>query len=369
MSFLGGSIYNDIYTKVKGYINSDGSIMDGMKDMLLGEASKLNETYGVTIDVSEIEGVEHISLDGYTYTSLTSFETNFETKANSKTITHYFGDYDFYTGVITSSMGSASDFIKALCSASGADLHFSTQTLPDESVEYPVAYAAGFVVRAVPSENGQPAQIYVHDILASDPSLFMPLFMTSESHGNNIVYFMFRGSSGDCYFKGFYTNSSTVPSIEEAEEFFENIPVGGYRITRDASTGTDEFGPAYENVGGMAIIKMVDKTVDGGTTRYDAVLMGEGGVPLITFNVYDAAEIVNRDNAVTEFKNVITMSDAMSMFAAPIYSPLTGNWASQDSFWGLVMPQYGYYYASLSGRNYSYGSRHICDHGLLIQAG
>lgn len=369
MSFLGGSIYNDIYKKVKGYINSDGTIIDGMKDELLKEASKLNEQYGTTIDVTEIEGVEHVSLDGYAYTSLTTFETNFESKANSKTISHYFGDYDFYTGVITSSMDSASVFIKALCSASGADLHSSTQTLPGGSVEYPVAYAAGFVVRAVPSENGQPAQVYVHDILASDPGLFMPLFMTSESHGSNIVYFMFKGSSGDCYFKGFYTDSSAAPSIKDAEEFFKNTPVGGYSITRNASTGTDEFGPVYENVGGMAIIKMVDKTVDGGTTRYDAVLMGKDGVPLITFNVYDATEIVNRDNTITEFKNVTTMSDAMTMFAAPIYSPLTGNWASQNSFWGLIMPQYGYYYASLGGRNHSYGSRHICDHGLLIQAG
>ena len=353
-----GLVSADILARLRGMINQDGSIMSQYADTIGQTIQDLKDVSGVDITTVEIDGVEHIAIGETAYTSLNDFTLDYEEDAQNNKVTTYFDSHNWYVGVVDSTPESAKTFIKALCAASGADLHLNDLLLVD------VAWCEGFAIQAIPSLTGNPAQISIAD--SDGQQTPIDLFIDPDRESKPYIkYFIYRGTRGDCYFKGFNAADTTIPSLDDAEEYFKDVSIGGYRIrtTYDPDTGdpVDVFEVDNQGYsGGCAIIKMEDK-FEGGSSHYDVALLQNHGGPLTTFSVFNYDDIVNYSNSFMDVYSQSSLYDNDgTVFPAPIYSPLSGLAASSYSYWALIAPKYGYYYLGIGYNQF------VCDHGFLL---
>lgn len=351
-----GSWGSDKLQTLKGYINGDGSIMEGMTEQFTGVANELSSYYGIPITISD-DG--HVEADGVEYESLDTFSNEYTEKAEQKTITNYFDTYRYYCGVITNENSSADNFIKAICAASGADLHYSalagyySATTKDNTF--------GFEAHAATNEDK--ALIRLIGTSAGIQSPFIDIMGNiTSSVGSYLKYFIYKGSTGDCYFKCFYSSDTTLPELDVAEDYFKDIHINAYEIVPGSEVLTYELKHKDTNTGGVAIIKFSSVISGIEDQPYDVVLFSTFGSPLVVGLTEENISSYDTSNQI--FYRAITNNDALAATAAPIYSPTSDPYVSENSYWGIISIKDGYYTTNLGSQ---FGSSFVYDHGFMLR--
>lgn len=348
-----GSYASGLFGDLKECFNSDGSVIDGLRDKASSYASSLSGYLDLPVSISE-DG--QITIDGVEYDSLETFEADYKEQTKDKIITNYFDTYSFYRGVITDATNTAKDFIMAFCAATASEIQFA------QSGDSWFARAARVQFIATPATNEEPAHIYLQNTLGTSVDILANL---SNSHGTYIAYFIYKGKSGDCYVKCYRTTTATLPSMEDTEAAFKDISMNAYQVTKtfDDPDWTYLLEHIPVNYGGFAFVEFTSQFSGEEKSRYyDVVLFSDVGAPLAVGVTSDTLTDIKKTNQ--GFKRNITNSSSLTAVAAPIYSPTTQQYASSSSFWGIISVKDGYYKTNIG---YYAGDECIFDHGFMLR--
>lgn len=362
-----GTLLSSKFQELKAYLGSDGKVIEGNEDKANKLAEEIETLSGIPV---KIGGLGYVQIGSEEYTDVTAFSDAFTERAEKNTNSAYFPDgKQIYAGVLTSTDESVQNMVRAIAAASGNGIALLGRYNSADRIGTLNDQEHGFSILITPSDGQTHAQVYVAgpDQMDLYSGLTLPLFneMIPETSGKlNIMYFIFKGKSGDCYLKGFYTDSTTPPDEENAEDFFSECHMNCYDITREIySDGTyeDTFILSDDPYGGFAIISMVEK-IEQKSFRHDLVLFSRKRTPLMCIH----GEIdIDLDLCVTEFNQVITNNYDSASAPAPIYTPTTETYASEMSYWGIIVPKDGYYYIDFD-LSY-YGAKYVYDHGFVMR--
>lgn len=378
----------DIMSKLQeltGSIGSDGSILPGKESTVNYLVSFIKAQGDVDISVVDVENPEtgeiekKIKMAEYVnpdtgeivpetvYNSYTEVYDGITAAGEFKTSSEYFGDGDVYIGVL-STAGSGEKLARALTFASGANLRY----IPPDAGS-PLTHVLSsrfFSIYITESSDGvTPVTIKLTcpTVKVSGTEYEDPISAFDEAYqiAQNlpfIKYYIRRGSSGDCYLKGFYANDDTAPS----ESDFADVTMNAFNdynpITGDLSmSGTG---------GGFALVAMEDKVSSDSTDwsvsysenqNYAFVLWRINGTP---FHIGYAGEVSkwNIDYASQCWRRIITNSDEQITALAPIFNQGSGQAASKYSFWSMIIPQDGAYLLSVGN-----GGTYFYDHGFALR--
>lgn len=351
------AVLGDLFNSLKKVIGQDGKILPGMETFAAEYASKITDLTGINVSFDE-EGT--VQIDGEAYTKLSDFDEAFTEKSEGTAANSYFNDKPYAIGILDSTAESAKNLAMLLSAAgTAASLVVHQQDNGAYSLSSP-----GFTIWISPNNGTSPAQVSVGGATSAIMPFTrtVPLFQPEGTLGGNmpyIVYFIYRGRTGDFYFKGKRTSSTTLPDIDEAEIFFEDCHMNSYNIIRRSDE--DEFINGDSINGGFAVVQMEDK-ITYENKRYDLVLFSVNGAPLLS--IYGSLEI-DLDKCFTEINGYIADSIDAATVPAPIYTPASSTYASKQSYWGLIAPKRGYYVIDLG---WLLGGEHIYDHGFILRA-
>ena len=380
MSF--GSRTESLLQELKGYISSDGSILDNWKEKATELVPELKELTGVDISIIDVENPETHEIEqkiqAASYTNLDTGEIVPAAIYNSpnelydgvtaagefKTQTEYFNDTDIYVGCLSHLAGSGEKLARALTFASGANLKYSHTVHTDGSNVYYLRCPNFYIeIKEAKDESSQVSIKLVVTTQIGEPDAISPF---NDALGSKFIqYYIRRGSSGDCYLKGVYTDDPIAPDISTAETAFADVTMN---VFTGYSSGTVQKSGAY---GGFALVAMDDK-VSGGSDEasysasenrnYAFVLWRNNGTPFHIGYTYTVSKF-NEDYASMSWNRIITNSDDQVVALAPIFNPGSGQAASADSMWSMIISKEGTYALSVGN-----GGTYFYDHGFALRS-
>lgn len=356
-----GTITKNAFSELKGVLNSDGTIIEGMESVAQEKASWLTSYLNIPVSFDD-QG--HVTMDGVSFDSKEEFDTAYTEKAEKSTVTEYFDDHKYYCGCIDNTVSSLETFVKAFVAAP----HAASPKFQAESQDAYIIQAGTCVLRVERSIDGAPASLQLlkpDGVVATE---FLSVPVDDASMGLYINYFIQKGTTGDCYLKCFRSNTAQIPAIEDAEEFYKDIHMNVYTITQNDLSQPAVIAHNSTNNGGFALVEM-ENQVNEGESLIMPVIFTEFGSPLLVGveSELETAHLANDipQNSNPAFYRHITNDPNFICIPAPIYSPLSGGYASSKSFWGMVSPKNGYYELTMSTR---LGATYIYDHGFILSS-
>lgn len=379
-----GSRPESLLQELKGYVSSDGSILDNWKDKATELVPELKELTDVDISIIDVENPETHEIEqkiqAASYTNLDTGEVVPAAIYNSpnelydgvtaagefKTQTEYFNDTDIYVGCLSHLAGSGEKLARALTFASGANLKYSHT---DGTNVYRLSCSNFYILitEAADAASQVSIRLYVAPRTGGAESIspFNDEYAFDTLGLKFIKYYIRRGSSGDCYLKGVYTDDPTAPDISTAETAFADVTMN---VFTGYSSGTVQKSGAY---GGFALVAMDDK-VSGGSDEasysasenrnYAFILWRVNGTPF-HIGYMDPISKFNEGYASYSWNRIITNSDDQVVALAPIFNPGSGQAASADSMWSMIISKEGTYALSVGN-----GGTYFYDHGFALRS-
>lgn len=354
-----GSRASTWFSELKGVLNSDGTVIEGMESVAQEKISSLNTYLNIPISFDD-DG--HIAVDGVSYDSKAEFDAAYSEKAEKSTVTEYFDNRNYYCGCIDDTVSALETFVKAFVAAP----HGASPKFQAESADAYAIQAGMCLLRVERSIDGAPASLIIMSGEGAGAYEYLPVPVDNASDGLYINYFIRKGSTGDCYLKCFRSNTPQIPALDDAEEFYKDIHMNTYTITQNDLSQPAVIAHNSTNNGGFALVEM-ENQVGEGEALFMPVIFTEYGTPLLVGikTELETAHLANDipQNSDPAFYRHITNDPEFICIPAPIYSPLSGGYASKYSFWGMVSPKDGYYELTLTARA---GSNYIYDHGFIL---
>lgn len=375
-----GSYILPYIQKLPGFIDSQGIIIPEQAQNATDTIEFL-KSYYPDLDISTNTD-NKIVVEGTICNSPTELSDKLTSEAEKRAENEYFKDNDVYVGIITT--GGVNDFSRALTFACGAKA--SVTELTGDS--YAIVKCSSFQVKVVASDGTMPAKIlvyYKYGGVNNWISVFDDEKALERSSGIYkylyLKYMICKGSSGDCYVKGYYTYDATPPSQENFEEEFANCSMGLFEYFWNSTTQKYELGKrnmsASEELqyGGFALIgmtNMIDESKELGaysfSSSYDKkadvyayVLWKKDGAPLIVHSD-EIGRGVEVEISGNNWSRIVTNANEQLVSMAPIFAPSSKNYVSAFSYWAMISSKDGVYELNAGG----FGQNYRFDHGFVM---
>lgn len=370
-----GSYILPYIQKLPGFIDSQGIIIPEQAQNATDTIEFL-KSYYPDLDISA-NADNKIVVEGTICNSPSELSDKLTSEAEKRAENEYFKDNDVYVGIITT--GGVNDFSRALTFACSAKA--SVTELTGDS--YAVVKCSSFQVKVVASDGTMPAKIlvyYKYGGVNNWISVFDDESAASVSSGNVLYlkYMICKGSSGDCYVKGYYSSDATHPDKDNFEEEFADCNMGLFDYSWDSSTEKWVLSKTHYanlNHGGFSLIgmtNMIDESKELGAysfgSSYDKkadvyayVLWKKDGAPLIVHSdeIGRGIEIEVSGN---NWSRIVTNANEQLVSMAPIFAPSSKNYVSAFSYWAMISSKDGVYELNAGG----FGQNYRFDHGFVM---
>lgn len=386
MAEFGGMVDTAI-TKLKGCVDSYGRIIDGRESDITESIGTITGSLGIdmtttTVTDPELGEYQAVQVGEHICTSPDDIYDEVYEAGGDMTVDNFFtGSSNLCAGILSTTGGEylAKAFTFA---APNANLRFEKNS---EDLHAYDVIGPDFKIKIEEAITGtRPARIYIYSEYAPYEYYTMEPFNSQYCYHLStplcfIRYYLYKGGSGDCYLKGYYSNDTTPfdqEHPEQAEEEFENVSMNilkGYV----SANGSYVLEKDSKNYGGFSIVgvepKMTkEKSEDedysftfktSSASNYATVVWKTDGSPLhVSLN--SATRKWGKENANENCRRLITNSSNQILALAPLFTPGSHEFGSINSYWSMVIFKDGTYDLSVTdGLNYRY------DHGFVLSTG
>lgn len=387
MSAFGGMV-DGALSRLQGYVEAGtGKLLPGKEELANTAINEIKYVLGIDISLETIEDPEDpsqsyqaIKVGDEICTSSDMIYTDVTALGEGSTIdAFYTGESNLCVGVLSTTGGEY--LAKAFTFSSGsygygANLQYRAD--PDDEHVFHVT-CPNFKIEIEEATENNPARVmlYVTSGLYDLPVEPFNSEYYSQSGAPYLRYYLFKGDSGDCYFKGYYSNNATEIDPENAYEEFKDITMNIFSFDNDGvlQKETNVNGGGFAIVGMEQKVNVPDNQIDDdrvmpesdykspsyGPSDYAFVLWGLDGAPLIACLTPKTKELSKRYSC-DAYRRIMTNAVDQIVSLAPIFCPGTEYLASVNSFWSLVISKDGMYDLAVDD-----SSKYRYDHGFALR--
>lgn len=386
MSAFGGMV-DGALSRLQGYVEAGtGKLLPDKEDLANTAINEIKSVLNIDISLETIEDPEHpsqsyqaIKVGDEICTSSDMIYTDVTALGEGSTIdAFYAGESDLCVGVLSTTGGEY--LAKAFTFSSGsygygANLQYRADPI-DEHVFH--VTCPNFKIKIEEATENNPARVTLS--VTSDLYDLPVEPFNSEHYSQNapyLRYYIFKGDSGDCYFKGYYSNNAAEIDPENAYEEFKDVTMNIFSFDNNSvlQKSTNINGGGFAIVGMEQKVSISDDQIDNdrimpdyeykstssGPSDYAFVLWALDGAPLIACLTPKTKEYSKRYSC-DAYRRIMTNAVDQIVSLAPIFCPGTEYLASANSFWSLVISKDGMYDLTVED-----SSKYRYDHGFALK--
>lgn len=350
------SLLQTYYNDLLSHIEEDGTIKSGEEAQVNSVISNINELTGLDISIDQ---TNHIVVNDVSQMSKADLTNALNAAAQATDLSQYFSGRSYEVGMLNTTGGV--ELAKRLLAANGgSSVHTDAMSFSyseDTTNGIYILSSANFSIEIHEQVNEQARAVLIK---SPNGQRVIDIFQSDKT---NIVYYIYKGGSGDFYMKGYCTNDETAPDPETAEEDFAAIEMNRYDIS---STTVDEEEVFYirtsSDEGGFAVVCMKNEQEGAPITDTDscaAVIMGTGRKPLYLM-MNDNSTFEEAWATGSSVRQSIVPSLGEKAHLAPIFAPSCELYTSRYSRWAMISPRDGMY-------DMSADSKYRYDHGFCLK--